>query len=275
MSDTGDIRTSSAIADLAAHYDRLEMGIAAEVADGELVLTGVVDSDESRQAAVDLAQPFADDLGLRVNVGIDVEVVGPEGAFEDDDRAAQGFGDIDSDVILGRDPDERDGSDEGNGYDSSTDTEVLSLEQDFQDDAGTTNVIDVVENGATYIAPNDPPTARADDEDGFAVLGGFSQSSTDAIAADADLPDDDTRRLPTDDELADIVRRELREDSLTTDLPIHVSARGSTVVLRGEVDTLADAEAAESVANEVPAVVEVREELTIRGITQGERPERP
>ncbi len=277
MTNSGNDTSTGAIADLTATYDRLEMGVAAEVADGELVLTGVVDSDENRQAAVDLAQPYADDLGLRMNVGIDVEVVGPEGAFEDDDRAAQGFGDVDTDVILGRDADadERAGSDEGAGYDSTDDTEILSLEGDFQDDAGTTNVIDVVENGATYIPPTDPPTARAVDEDGFAILGGFSESSTDAIAADAELPEDDTRRVPTDDELADIVRRELREDSLTTDLPIHVSARGSTVILRGEVDTLADAEAAESVANEVPAVAEVREELTIRGITEGERPERP
>ena len=31
----------------------------------------------------------------------------------------------------------------------------------------------------------------------------------------------------------------------------------------------------EAVAAEVPSVVEVREELTIRGITEGERPDRP
>jgi hypothetical protein len=276
MTDGQDDRTARALADLSRDYDAAEMGVAAEVADGELVLTGVAGSDESRQAAVDLAQPYADDLGLRVNVGIDVEVVGPEGAFEDDDRAAQGFGDLDTDRLLGRTGDEREreGSDESAGTDGA-DEDMLSLEQDFQDDPGTTNVIDVVEEGATYIPPTDPPTARADDVDGFAVLGGFSDSSTDTIAADADEPEDDERRLPTDDELADIVRRELREDAATTDLPIHVSARGSTVVLRGEVDTLEDAENAEAIAGDIPSVSEVREELTIRGITEGERPERP
>ena len=272
--------SQAALADLDRDLDAVDLAVATEIRDGELVLTGIVDSDESRQAAVDLAQPYADQLGLRVNVGVDVEVVGPEDAFEDDDRAAQGFGDlntvhrdaggdairIDADGDVG----ERAGSDEDSGYDDSmaAQEDVISLDVDFASDPGTSNVIDVVENGATYFPPTDPPTTRSDDNDGFAILNGFADSSTDEIGADATLPEDDERRVPTDDELADIVRRELREDALTTDLPIRVTARGSTVTLRGEVDTLEDAENAEAVAYEVPSVVEVEEELTIRGISE-------
>lgn len=258
------------------------LSVATEIRDGELVLSGFVDSDEDRQAATDLAQPYAAELGLRVDDGLDIEVVGPETAFGDDDRAAAGFGDLNA---IGSDPGgdavridadgdvgERAGSDEGAGYDDSETgrEDVISLDADFAADPGTTNVIDVIENGATYFPPTDPPTARADDNDGFAVLSGFADTADETMSTDASVPEDDERRLPTDDELSDIVRRELRENAVTTDLGIHVSARGSTVTLRGEVDTLEDAENAEAVANDVPAVVEVREELTIRGITERE-----
>jgi osmotically-inducible protein OsmY len=284
MTDTSSNQTRDALADLDRDLDAAELAVATEIRDGEIVLSGMVGSDEDVQAAVDLAQPYADELGLRVNPGLEVEVVGPEDAFEDDDRAAQGFGDLnairaDGDdtvrIDAGNDDDERAGSDESAGYDGELEAEdVISLDANFTDDPGTTNVIDVVENGATYFPPTDPPTARVDDNDGFAILNGFSNSSTDVIDADATLPEDDTLRVLTDDELADYVRRELREDAITTDLPIHVTARGSTVTLRGEVDTLEDAENAEAVAYEVPAVVEVREELTIRGIAESDPPDR-
>lgn len=278
----GSNQNRDTLADLDRDYEANELAVATEIRDGELVLTGVVDSDENRQAAVDLAQPYADELDLRLNEGLDVEVVGPEDAFEDDDRAAQGFGDLNAvrlnegddsvRIDAGNDDDERAGSDESGGYDGEQEREdVISLDASFADDPGTTNVIEVVEEGATYFPPTDPPTGRADDNDGFTVLSGFADSSTDTIGADAYELEDDSRRVPTDDELADIVRRELREDALTTDLAIRVSAHGSTVILRGEVDTLEDAENAEAIANEVPSVVEVREELTILGISEPEQ----
>lgn len=281
MTDRSDQQTRDVLADLDRDYAALDFAVTIEVRDGELVLTGIVDSDESRQAAVDLAQRYADELGLRINEGLDVEVVGPESAFEDDNRAAQGFGDLNAvrlnegddsvRIDAGNDDDERAGSDEGAGYDGEQDGEnIISLDATFADDPGTTNVIDVVENGATYFPPTDPPTGRADDNDGFTILNGFADSSTDTFSANADEPEDDSNRLVTDDELADVVRRELREDAVTTDLDIRVTAAGSTVILRGEVDTLEDAENAEAIANEVPSVVEVREELTIRGITERE-----
>ncbi len=281
MTDRGDQQTRDDLADLDRDYAALDFAVATEVKDGELVLTGIVGSDESRQAAVDLAQRYADALGLRINEGLDVEVVGPESAFEDDNRAAQGFGDLNAvrlnegddsvRIDAGNDHDERDGSDEGAGYDGEQDGEnIISLDATFADDPGTTNVIDVVENGATYFPPTDPPTGRADDNDGFTILSGFADSSTDTFSANADELEDDSNRLVTDDELADVVRRELREDAVTTDLDIRVTAVGSTVILRGEVDTLEDAENAEAIANEVPSVVEVLEELRIRGITERE-----
>ena len=69
-----------------------------------------------------------------------------------------------------------------------------------------------------------------------------------------------------DDDLARVVRRELREDALTIDLDVQVAARDGVIVLRGQVITLEDAENAEAVAARVEGVREVREELTIPGL---------
>ena len=73
-----------------------------------------------------------------------------------------------------------------------------------------------------------------------------------------------------DDDLAQAVQRELMEDALTTDLPVRAAAVNGVVVLRGEVPTLEDAENAEAVASRVGGVREVREELTITGLTRGQ-----
>lgn len=259
----------TALARLNQDYDGAELGVAVEVRDGEMNLSGLVDSDEDRQAAIDLAQPYADDLGLRVNDGLEVETFGPEDAFDpDNDRNPPGFGDLDvTGVTEGRDQIEREGSDVNSGYVDLGDQDEQPIDADFASDPGTTDVIEAVQEGVTYFPPTDPPTTDASGAN-FAVLNGFAETSDDTAAAEADEPEDDTNRLPVDDELADIVRRELDEDALTTDLPVHVLARGGTVILRGEVDTLEDAENAEAVANRIPAVVEVREELSIRGVSE-------
>ena len=250
-------------------YDDVELGVAVEMRDGEIILTGLVDSDEDRQAAIDLAQPYAHDLGLRINDGLEVESFGPEGAFDPDtNRNPPGFGDLDvTGVTEGEAAAERVGSDVNSGYVDLADRDEQPLDADFEGDPGTTDVIEVVQEGMTYFPPTDPPTTDASGAN-FAVLNGFGETSDDTSAADADEPEDDANRLPVDDELADIVRRELAEDALTTDLPVHVLARGGTVILRGEVDTLEDAENAEAVANRIPAVVEVREELSVRGVSE-------
>jgi osmotically-inducible protein OsmY len=66
-----------------------------------------------------------------------------------------------------------------------------------------------------------------------------------------------------DEAIADDVRRELREDALTTDLEIRVLVRSGVAYLYGSVATLDDVEAAEEVASRVPGVIEVREELEV------------
>lgn len=68
---------------------------------------------------------------------------------------------------------------------------------------------------------------------------------------------------PGDEALADAIRRELREDALTTDLAIEVEVDQGIAHLSGEVADIIDAENAEEVANRVPGVQEVVDELEI------------
>jgi osmotically-inducible protein OsmY len=68
---------------------------------------------------------------------------------------------------------------------------------------------------------------------------------------------------PGDEALADAVRRQLREDALTTDLPIDVGVEEGIVHLYGTVEELEDAENAEEIASRVPGVIEVIDELEI------------
>ena len=60
--------------------------------------------------------------------------------------------------------------------------------------------------------------------------------------------------LRDEEDIRDDVIRELREDSLTTDLKLTVDVRRGVVILTGTVQTLDDAENAQAVAARVPGV---------------------
>ncbi len=69
--------------------------------------------------------------------------------------------------------------------------------------------------------------------------------------------------MQSDEALADAIRRELREDALTTDLGVEVEVEQGVAHLRGVVGDIIDAENAEEVASRVPGVGEVVDELEI------------
>jgi len=207
-----------------------------------LVVTGMASSEEEKQAALDVARAFAPDrvidddielTALMPEIG-DLELApGDAGAFrgadEDADREpALEPGDFTDQPIL-VDPLAAPGP-------------TLS-----EDD-------DVSEGDVAYVPPIDPVF----DERG-AVLGGFSLSSMDQLEPDRSAEDN----LPGDEALVDAVVRELREDSLTTGLDLHVRVRNGIVRLRGRVSLLLDAENAEEVASRIPGVREVIEELDV------------
>jgi len=69
-----------------------------------------------------------------------------------------------------------------------------------------------------------------------------------------------------DEALAEAVLRELHEDAMTTDLQLQVEARDNIVFLRGHVQHLEDADAAEEVAGRVPGVDQVVDDLLVAGL---------
>jgi hypothetical protein len=136
---------------------------------------------------------------------------------------------------------------------------VEGEEPDFNEDPGTTDVIEVVEEGETYFAPTDPPSVRRH-LDNAEVLGGFSGSSME----EPDMPEDQPVRFTGgDEELAERVRYALATDSYTTDLNITVEVEDGIVYLHGTVGSLEDVEMAEEVAGSVPGVDDVEEDLEI------------
>ena len=110
----------------------------------------------------------------------------------------------------------------------------------------------------TYFPPTDP-VVTTDDHGDPEVLGGFSETSMD----DAPVARSANDGQAGDEALADAVRRELREDALTTDLGVRVDVRDGVAILTGQVADLADADAAEEVAGRVAGIKEVMDRTEI------------
>ena len=233
---------------LLAQLDRVleEAGIylASEVRDGAVILSGEVESDASRQAALDVASALAEPAGLTVEDAIEVMETAPDTGFLADAAAGGGeFGYVDPDI------DHDDRLDPG-----------FELEPDFTGRIGTTDSEESAAEATPYFPPTDPVVRPTGDDQTLAVVGGFGATAMDDETGGASF---DARN---DDDITQDVVRELREDALTIDLVVHVSTRAGVVTLRGEVPTLDDAENAEAVASRIPGVLEVREDLTITGM---------
>jgi osmotically-inducible protein OsmY len=223
--------------------------VAVESSEGTLVLNGTVDSEESRQAAADIASEVAPSTPIDNQLEVEVVLPTDVGAFQAGEPTAEmaqsraavlsAGGDIDPDFM------DRPGFSDpvaASGANSSDD-----------DDPAST--------GEVYTPPIDPVIAT--DVHGRAeVLGGFEIDSADDVAVERSAMDS----VPGDEALADAVRRELAEDSATADLNIVVAVRNGVVHLRGQVEDLDDADNAESVAGRVPGIRDVVEELDVANV---------
>lgn len=119
------------------------------------------------------------------------------------------------------------------------------------------------EDGDTDGEPVFPPTdpvLTIDERGDPQVLGGFNETSMEEVTVARS-----TDGQPGDEALADAVRRELREDAMTTDLGVEVQVREGVAILRGPVADMVDAESAEEVAGRVPGVIEVMDRTEIVG----------
>lgn len=220
--------------------------VAVEQSDGSLILSGIVSSEESRQAVADIVADVAPDA--RIDNQLDVESVLPT---DIDDFASQG-----PSAELAE----------------SADEVRSELEPDFVDRPGlsdplaaagpeSSNPEDPASDGEVYTPPIDP-VVTTDVHGAAHVLGGFELDSMEEAPVERSAMD----RAPGDEALADAIRRELAEDASTTDLQIYVAVRNGVAHLRGQVTDLDDADNAEAVAARVPGVKDVVEELEVSGI---------
>lgn len=216
--------------------------------DNSILLSGRVGSEEEREIAGQIAASIAPDREIENN--LDVENFLPIGS--------------EGNTTLT--PDEM-GDDEIPESAADFQQEGLELEPGLNNVPLETNESNVVDESVAdddqpaepdeaYFPPTDP-VVTADAQGTIDVLGGFAASSSDDIHVKRSAEDD----RPGDEALADAIRRELREDALTTDLSIDVEVREGVAHLRGTVPDLTDAENAEEVANRVPGIREVIDEL--------------
>lgn len=230
--------------------------LASEIRDGALILSGEAIEPEDHQAALDVAHALVDSLGLTI-----------EDAIEDmDEEVESTMRDAGSYPAVATDQDSTPDVLE-NGADGR-----MEVDPDFTGPAGTTDPRLSAEEAVPYFAPTDPVVRTQDalgddDDEGIEIVGGFAETAMDEDADPATV-------FPSiDDDLAEAVMRELRQDAATADLAsrIRISTRGGVVLLTGQVETIEDADEVAGVAERVDGVVEVREELDVAFVPRPER----
>jgi osmotically-inducible protein OsmY len=238
--------------------ERAGINAIVEVRDGEISLSGLVDTEEARQAAADIVAERAP--GLRLSNDLEVQTTLPTEV---------------SDFYSGEAPGGEAPGGEAPGGEAPASLEEMAqremeIDPDFTDQPLDTSGIDpdvtgtsVEENegdeeGDVFFAPTDP-VLTTDQRGEVQVLGGFSPTSDSDITVERSALDG----TYGDEAIADAVRRELLEDAATTDLRVEVEVRNGVVRLRGTVQDAVDAENAEEVASRVPGVDEVVEELRV------------
>lgn len=114
---------------------------------------------------------------------------------------------------------------------------------------------EAAEGGEPYFAPTDPVL----NDRGRELIGGFEGTSMDDVAVEPSTIDDE----PGDEALAEAVRRELREDALTSHLHLAVEVKRGTAFIRGTADDLEDGDSAAEVASRVPGVQRVVTDIEV------------
>jgi osmotically-inducible protein OsmY len=225
-------------------------GIEAAVEESEegIVLTGLVETEALRAAALEIVADIAPEANVIDN--LEVVAVLPE-ELDGVELSEADVGDFPPATPGTMDDESLEPGD-------FTDQQIL---HNAEGAAGPTGIAGIdqeySEGDEVYVPPIDPVRRRNND-----VLGGFSLSSMD----DTDVPDSSLDGKPGDEAIADAVRRELEEDAATNGLEVRVSVRKGVVRLRGEVPTLEDEENAEEVAARVEGVIEVLDELEVTAL---------
>jgi osmotically-inducible protein OsmY len=211
--------------------------VAVEAKDDTLVLSGMVETPEDHDTAIDIAARTAP--GFRIDDGIEVVTYL---AQEEATNQLPADGNTADTVVSLDDPN-------------------TELAVDFQTGGTTTDPIDVIENGEDVYFPPTDPVASADARANTQTLGG-----TEATSFGSDVAPSASTRVFGDEAIADAIQAELRQDAATSQLRVRVHVVEGVARLRGTVPDMVDAENAEAVAARVPGVVEVLEELQVENL---------
>ncbi len=216
---------------------RANLHVAVEERQHTIVLSGLVETPEDHDTAIDIAARAAP--GYQIDDGIEVTTTL---AREDATNQVTADGNLADQVAAIDDPNRE-------------------LVSDFQRGRVDTDAIDVVEGAEEPYFPPTDPVVTADARGNTETLGGGEPTSMDVDVA----PSAEDRRFG-DEALADAIRAELCQDAATTALEIEVEVENGVARLRGTVPDLVDAENAEAVAARVPGVVEVLEQLQVENL---------
>src|SRR5579859_187202 len=223
--------------------------VAVESSDGALILSGVVDTEEARQAANDIAAQFAPNA--RIDNQLEVETILPTNLddFVGEQPTAE-LAESSADIRAA-----------GGELDADFTDQDSELSGDFARASGAagSGEADPASGGDAVYSPPIDPVVTTDAHGRAHVLGGFGSGEEVSVDASSDS-------RVGDEALADAVRRELAEDAATAELSIFVAVRNGVAHLRGQVADLDDADNAESVAARVPGIREVVEELDVASI---------
>lgn len=232
--------------------EEMSFPVKVSIVEGRIILSGTADSEEGRAAAEETVEDLLPGMPIQNNLTVAKgTIIETEDRYDDKDRPGDTSPPPGSTSIEAQE-----NSDLDPGF---TDLPLETNALDVADDS-VPDLEEPVEPDPAYFAPTDPvvePNERGDIE----VVGGFTPTSDTSVEVDLSVED----HQPGDEAIADAVRRELREDAETTDLPIRVVVVNGVVHLHGKVSSLEDAEAAEDVASRVPGVREVLEELELPG----------
>ena len=222
----------------------VDINTAIEIDGDTLVVTGIIDSAEERQAILDVLEELQPAIRVIDNLAIGGVMPEEIGDLALSETEAAGF--------AGAQPGLRDGESLEPG--DFTDQQILEDPGVASGPSGTHVDDDVSEGDEVYVPPTDP-VRSADGE----ILGGFQTT------ADQPEPIPVSEVVPgfADGALEEAVLTELREDAATTGLLIEVESDQGVVTLRGYVGDIEDAENAQAVASRIPGVVEVLDELRL------------
>jgi BON domain len=146
-------------------------------------------------------------------------------------------------------------NDDGAGQPNDPENQYYIEEVTPESEEGwTSDSIEATEEAEPYMPPTDPPGLGSSNQ-GEDIATGFGISPEDAPYR-SDAPRGDAW-------IQEEVQRVLREDSITSKLPVKVRVVDGVVYIHGYVGDAEDAEQVESVASEVPGVTSVEDRTVV------------